>query len=306
MEGFAVSEGTGYRGSAGPDRARAAEVMSDSDTMRQIDPCGMLDEEAIIAHVGTPRYFGADHEPDACVVRFDSTTTTNGVGSVSVLLSITPDRAGQEIKIADRTAHVLDSGTRCHITVYFNDIRSFFYSIDGSPDGDLCGQLRRIVTDSEPLFSTRPLRAESTRMPQTLGWQRDPCAALNTAYDPDQRFAISALSPFVCDYKLGFDHVPTDINRYKIAYMHKPVSVATHVQSHMRRLRIVGVDATEETSANDYCMIEIRVGADRPFPVVDHNGDTEPWIELLRVTGHSCTETRRIAVLAVKDYLREE
>lgn len=69
-----------------------------------------------------------------------------------------------------------------------------------------------------------------------------------------------------------------------------------------RRLRIVGADATERTGDNDYCTIEIYVGAGHPFPVVDNDGRTEQWIEAMKVTGHGCTETRRIAVAAVKEY----
>ncbi|WP_157101138.1 hypothetical protein [Nocardia shimofusensis] len=302
VEGLAIPEGAGYRASLGPDRAAANEALRMVDHVRQLDPCGMLDEPAIIASVGAPRYFGADHEPDECVVRFDHTTTVNRVDSVSVKLSSAAE--GQEIKVGNRTAYVLDMGERCYITVRYEKKRIFSYSISGSPDADLCTQLRQIVTASEPLLATRPKRSESTRMPDTRAWQLDPCAALNTAYEPEQKIRVGA-SPFNCDYRLGFEHVPTDINRFNITFMHKPEDVANHVQSHMRRLRIVGVDATEESGDKDYCMIEIKAGADRPFPVVDHNGETEQWIEMIRVTGFGCTETRRVAVIAVKEYLRQ-
>lgn len=302
VEGTPVPIGSGYRSSLGPDIKMSLALQFERDRARGLDPCGMLDESALIAEVGVPRHFGADFEPDQCTARFDREVTINGVNSVEVKLSVSVDSTGQQIRIGDRDAHVRDSGNLCHITVPYNDTRAFFYSIGGERGADLCGQLQRIVTASEPLLDGPPSRAESTRMPDTKAWKLDPCAALTSAYAPDQPIKLSGLNPFECDFRLGFEHNPSDTNRFGITFLHMDRNMAGYAQEHERRLRIVGVDAVEETGDKDYCMIEINVGADSPFPVVNHDGETEQWIEIIKVAGYGCTETRRVAVAAVKEY----
>ncbi|WP_280422749.1 hypothetical protein [Nocardia carnea] len=305
VEGLAVPVGSSYRASLGPDHERAIALQSNRDHARRLDPCAMVDEAAVIAAVGTPRHFGAHNEPDECELRFDRNTAIGGVGSLTVSLTVVEDGSGKRFQVGDRTAHTLDSGNLCHISLTYDDMRSFFYSISGREDADLCGQLRQIVTASAPLLDRAPKRSESMRMPATKAWTLDPCAALSSAYDPGQEITVNGIDPFECDFRLGYEHRPDELNRFHISFFHYSEGSANHPQPHVRRLQIVGVDATEHTGENDYCIIEINVGADNPFPVVNYDGQPEQWIEAMKVSGHGCTETRRIAVAAVKDYQKQ-
>jgi hypothetical protein len=304
MQGPAAPVESGYRATLGPDHERAIAAQNNRDHARRLDPCGMVDESAVIAAVGAPHHFGATHEPDACELRFDRDTAINRVGSITISLTVTDDGSGEESRIGDRVAHTLDSGDLCHISLTYDDLRTFFYSISGSEQADLCGQLRQVVTASAPLLDNAPQRSDSTRMPATKAWTLDPCAALSTAYAPDQDFVVTGIDPYECDFRLGYEHRPDERNRFHISFFHVWQGTANHPQPHVRRLQVVGVDATEDTGENDYCIIEINVGNQHPFPVVNYDGETEQWIEAMRVTGHGCAETRRLAVAAVKEYQR--
>ncbi|MBF6552595.1 hypothetical protein IU407_18520 [Nocardia cyriacigeorgica] len=206
---------------------------------------------------------------------------------------------GTKFQVGDRTAYTLDGGDLCHISLTYDDNRAFFYAISGNSD-QLCHKLRQIVIASAPLLDNPPQRADSTTMPDTTSWKLDPCTGLTAAFAPGQTFDFLGLNPFECDVYAGEYDSDNPANRYTVRYINVSTGLARYVADEDRRLRIVGVDATESSGDNEYCQIKIFVGADHTFPVMNHDGVTEQWLETIHVTGHGCAETRQIAVAAVK------
>ncbi|WP_040714141.1 hypothetical protein [Nocardia takedensis] len=298
VHGTAVPADGGYRAMMGPDRGQALADAAERDRVRLIDPCAMLDEPAIRDAIGAPRHFGANHDLDECEVRFDPDATPARIGYVTVGLSVIEDGFGQKTRFGARTGTVSDNSGMCSIALPFERGRSFHYILSGKEGADLCGPLIRIVTASEPALNNPAPRSQSRRLPATPGSTKDPCAALNLAYDPGQRFDILSFNPFECDFRLDF--TSSDTSRYHVTYVNWQKSLLDFPRPEDRQLRVLGVAATEESGSDDYCKITIATGADHPFLVVDYRGETEQWIETIEVAGHSCAETRRLAVAAVK------
>ncbi|MFE3444992.1 hypothetical protein ACFXNW_18325 [Nocardia sp. NPDC059180] len=266
--------------------------------MRRIDPCGLLDQAAVTAAVGAPRFIGPGLDADECEMRFDPATQINSV-SVSMSVSAVGD-GGTKFQVGDRDAYTLDGGDLCHISLFFDEDRAFFYSISGPPE-QLCQKLRQIVIGSAPQLDNPPQRADSTTMPDTKGWKIDPCTGLTAAFAPGQTFDFLGLNPFECDVYAGEpDSSETARNRYTVRYINVSTEHARYVPDEDRRLRIVGVDATETSGDNEFCQIKVFVGADHTFPIMTYDGKTEKWLEAIHVTGYGCAETRQVAVAAVK------
>ncbi|MFR9753940.1 hypothetical protein ACL02S_23275 [Nocardia sp. 004] len=297
-----VALGMRYRDNLESGGASVADL-AETDSARQLDPCGMLDEEAVNA-LGTPLYFGVGQRLDECVVRFDRATMSAGITSVEVSLSVTMGPSGNVSRIGDRAASTLRSTGMCFIALQYNNRRAFHYMANAVQGVDPCTALHTLVTASAPLLDDNPQRADSTRIPKTRGATKDPCAALDAAFPPGQRFYLSSLVPYECDAWLDH-HTRDDSNRFGIQVFNVAESQATYVPSHARKLLLTGVHSIEESGRGDYCIIHAYVGVEEPFPTRSWDGEPENRVEVLRVTGHGCTKTRELAVAAVKAYQRD-
>lgn len=298
VEGTATPLGMRYRDNL--TGGTSIDALIERDRTRLLDPCGMLDEPALNA-LGRPLYFGVGQELDECVVRLDRATLTQGVTTVGVSLSVLPDFSGNQFQVGNRRASALRSDDMCFIALQYNQHRAFHYSATARPGIDPCPPLQTIVTASAPLLEHNALRANSTRIPKTTGATKDPCAALDTAFDAKQKFYLSAFSPYECDAWLG-DYTSTDSNRIGISVFNAAKSQATYVPPQARKLILAGVDSVEESGPGEHCRIRAYIGVGQPFPVRGWDGTPEDRIEALQVKGFNCAETRKLAVAAVKAY----
>ncbi|MEU6191707.1 hypothetical protein [Nocardia sp. NPDC047038] len=298
VDGAATPLGMRYRSNL--TGGSSLDDLAERDTARLLDPCGMLDEPSVNA-LGRALYFGVGQDLDECVVRIDRATLTQGVTTVGVSLSVLPGFSGTPFQVGNRRASTLRSDDTCFIALQYNERRAFHYSATARPGTDPCTPLRAIVTASAPLLERNALRANSTRIPKTTGAAKDPCAALDTAFDAKQKFYLRAFSPYECDAWLG-DYTPNDSNRFAIAVFNVAKSQATYVPSNARKLLLAGVDSVEENISGGHCTIHAYVGVAQPFPTRGWDGTPEDRIEAVKVNGPSCTETRNLAVAAVKAY----
>ncbi|WP_280310365.1 hypothetical protein [Nocardia abscessus] len=298
VDGAAAPLGMHYRGNL--TGGTSLEDLAERDKARLLDPCGMLDESAVNA-LGHTLYFGIGQELDECVVRLDRATLTQGVTTLGVSLSVLPDFSGDQFQLGNRRASMRRSDDMCFIALEYNNHRAFHYSATAHPGIDPCTPLRAVVTASAPLLERNALRANSTRMPKTRGGTEDPCAALDTGFDAKQKFYLRAFSAYQCDAWLG-DYTSNDSNRFSIAIINVAKTQATYVPSQARKLLLAGVDSVEENGPSDHCIIRAYVGVGQPFTTRGWNGTPEDRIEAVRVSGPGCTETRKLAVAAVKAY----
>ncbi|WP_043738420.1 hypothetical protein [Nocardia asiatica] len=301
VDDAATPTGTRYRGTLSGGASR--EDLAESDKARALDPCGMLDEAAITA-LGTALYFGIGQRLDECEVRLDRVTLARGITTVGVSLSVLPHFGTNSFRIGDRRASPLLSDETCFIALEYNKRRAFHYWATASPGVDPCAALRDIVTVSAPLLQESPLRVNSTRVPKTRSAMKDPCAALDSAFEPGQTFYLSMLSPYECNIWLG-QHSRDDSNRFGIEVFNVAKSQASYVPSQARKLMLAGVESVEESNGDGHCSIRAYVGVDKPFSTRTWDGKPEDRIDALRISGPGCAETRALAVAAVKSYQQD-
>ncbi|MEU2042676.1 hypothetical protein [Nocardia niwae] len=298
VDGAATPQGMHYRDKL--TGGTSVDDLVERDTTRLLDPCGMLDESSVNA-LGPSLYFGIGQQLDECVVRLDRAALTQGVTTVGVSLSVLPDFSGDQFRVGNRRASALRMDDTCFIALQYNQRRAFHYSATARAGIDPCTPLRAIVTASAPLLEHNPLRVNSTRIPNTRGATKDPCAALDTAFDAKQKFYLRAFSPYDCDAWLG-DYTSSDSNRFSISVFNVAKSQATYVPAQARKLLLAGVDSVEESGTGDHCSIRAYVGVGQPFPTRSWDGTPEDRIEAVKISGPGCTETRNLAVAAVKAY----
>ncbi|WP_036529510.1 hypothetical protein [Nocardia sp. CNY236] len=278
-------------------RPGSLEKLAETDAARTLDPCGMLDENAL-EMVGRPVYFGVGGLLDDCLVKFDPNDLTKGITKIEMSLSVM--MGVPELEINGRAASLIGApGQSCSIALEYNEHRSFFYTAWPIEGADACPVLLEVVTASAPLLDHNPLRVNSSRIPQTVGATIDLCKAIDLAF-PNQKVYVAAFDPFECDFWLG-RQTRDDSTRYTVRVQPMTVSGSTYVFPEERKLRIVGVDAVEDSGSGDYCKIRANVGAAEPF-LGYNRSEPEEHIEALLVSGHGCTETRRLTAAAVRIY----
>ncbi|WP_141717591.1 hypothetical protein [Nocardia altamirensis] len=163
------------------------------DTLRPLDPCGYVVDDAAMQRIGTPDYFGALGTFDTCRVSFNPRG-----GDDPTLITATMYPLGGPQYEGPITPHPGVEGVSCTADVPVSDRRHLNFIvyaggdfIGDHPKGDVCETVRDIATAAVPHRLERPLRATSQRAHinsrlATL----DPCAVLGKV-GPGHRPALA-------------------------------------------------------------------------------------------------------------------
>ncbi|WP_280393546.1 DUF3558 family protein [Nocardia brasiliensis] len=297
VDGTAAPVGMRYRAHVTSDDAAAR--LADRDSARLLDPCGLLDEQAV-NRLGTVLHFGIDIELDECAVHLDRTTRGAPLNGVKVTMSVAPAFSGATLQIGGRKASELSLPEQCSIAVEYNQHRAILYTGNGGRGTNPCPAMRALAAASAPLLDNPPRRVNSTKIPPTKGATVDLCSALDTAYTGES-FYLTGLSPYTCDYWLG-QYTSDDSNRFTISLYNAHQRSATYIPSDARKLQIAGADAMERSSAKNYCVIDAYVGVQHPIPARDWEGKPDDRVEALKISGRNCDSVRSLAVAAVRTY----
>ncbi|WP_433574192.1 hypothetical protein [Nocardia brasiliensis] len=297
VDGSATPIGMRYRAHVTSDDAAAR--LAERDDARLLDPCGLLDEQAV-NRLGKVLHFGIDFELDECAVHLDRATRATPLNGVKVTMSVAPAFSGTTFQLGGRKASELPLSEQCSIAVEYNEQRAILYTGNGDRGTNPCAAVRALAAASAPLLDNPPRRVNSARIPPTKGATVDLCSALDTAYTKES-FYLTGLSPYTCDYWLG-RYTSDDSNRFTISLYNAHQRSATYVPSEALKLQIAGVDAVERNSAKNYCVIDAYVGVQHPIQARDWEGKPDDRVEALKISGHGCDPVRHVALAAVKTY----
>ncbi|WP_280209325.1 hypothetical protein [Nocardia cyriacigeorgica] len=306
ITGDATAEGTSqtYLQALSPDQRAELGV---SAQIRKLDPCGFINEAAI-ATLGTPAYFGSSQGFDECQVSFRREGRAVPVYKVAVDLSHHSVTGPTET--IDGVAVRIERGLGCTITVPYRvrDFSYWFYASEG-PDGreaDVCSAAKDFVRAALPLLDTEPMRSDTTRAVDSPLARMDPCAALNVLdADPDRLQIDTGVVAYNCEVQLDIDDETT---RYSIISTQKTLSMIDYAEEDGSLVTVAGVRARQRPNS---CTMDIYLdesnsrtldmGGDGPPPA--HQGRADEWTDVVELTGgHGCRDLTRVAEAVVSAY----
>ena len=295
----------------------AVPISPYNDWFRTLDPCGFVDGTTI-AQWGVPIHFGNDTQMDTCSIEFAEPVTDARIEGLSVSTGMGVDSTF--VDLGGFMGTELPDSVMCSISVRFDDHQSYFVSAFGadfglsspelfgnSVDARLCSRTRELIRASVPLFSSQPLRSESTRSVQTALMSKQPCGAvpeLSRTYPKTTATTLREGDPFNCRIQTGVSVNKRDESgEVNIGFRQFPESMADEPLTMFGEVEInlLGVVGHEEEEDNGYCTTRAFVGVGSGYPV-QRRTETETYIDVIQLSGFGCERLRIAATAAVRAY----
>ena len=263
------------------------------DSIRDRDPCALLDEAAI-GGIGGAEFFGPGDTVASCEVSFDPPAGPAAITGVSVETDVVPVQARPVTPahpIAGYPTEVSRVGNSCAATVSVGDAVVVNYTMWHDNPVDVCSDLTAVLEASLPSLASRPSRTDSRRWRATTLDTLDPCGFLATV-EFEESPTVQG-EPSGCRYTIGRGR---DSSTVEVSFGYSPSD--TFVQSGVDvALLVAGIPAVESARA-PLCRIDLGVGDDHPIP--DRYGGDR--VESVKIFGTSCDAMRDIAVEVAHQY----
>ncbi|WP_280310364.1 hypothetical protein [Nocardia abscessus] len=190
-----------------------------SDRIRELDACGFVNQAAI-ATLGVPVYFGQGQDFDSCVLRFKPSIGPNRIYEVAINTgqhdTQTPPTMIDGVPVRLRPAD------GCMATVPYQ-VQDFVFWVKGRENSNTCAEATAFVRAALPMLKNKPLRAHSQRVLNTPLSRLDPCAALSVIGKDRPRLRVDTnMRPYFCSFILDSNDETTSHN---ITYTQKTLDI---------------------------------------------------------------------------------
>ncbi|MFI1465297.1 hypothetical protein [Nocardia carnea] len=280
------------------------------DHVRMLDPCGFINDAAI-ATLGAPTYFGGAQAFSECQVVFRPSVTEKGI------YKVVADLSSRSAEPANATVNGLpvntQAGLGCLITVPYRE-RGFSYwvhSKDG-PEGfghelNACDEGLDFVAAALPTLDTTPLRRDTTHGFNTPLANIDPCAALDHLDIDYSRWQIfTGLVASTCEFRFDGEDEST---QYGWTNTQKTLDMLFH--AHVLDYPVRTIDGVRAVQS-DTCSLDIYLGETDPR-VVDIDADGPPtddywafsdhWVDVVELTARDdCPRLDEVASAIIAAY----
>ncbi|WP_157129453.1 hypothetical protein [Nocardia amamiensis] len=284
------------------------------DSMRQVDPCGYLDEAAVRA-IGDPGYWGADGEFESCAAVFGDPVGPKEIDKISVELGGSPEPGyGVPVEVGGTTVRTSPSEDFCSAYVDLNARQSLRFVVwrkgdflGRAPKVDLCPEAAAVAAAAAgPHLGQRPARSQSrfANMASRLS-ALDPCKVLDTLAAGHPRLYVgTAPLPWQCDF--NFDVADRSGGAHVDFLFDSEVTLEASSMMDEVGSRIDGYPVVEQagergTSWADSC--QMRVGVD-PAWQPPARGDQGRDVDMVRISVENggCEQARAIATELLRLY----
>lgn len=289
-------------------RALSAQEQSHlavSDRMRELDACGFVNQAAI-ATLGAPTYFGQGQGFDSCILRFEPSIGPNRIYEVEIDTGLrdteTPPTMIDGVPVRLRPAD------GCMATVPY-PVRDFIFWVKGRENSNTCTEAQAFVRAALPMLKTKPLRSRSQRVLDTPLARLDPCAALSVIGKNRPRLQLeSNLRPYYCKFILDSSDEKTAQN---IAYTQKTLEMLEWAREE-GKVHAVGaghlqINRGSKDSPTGYCSADFYPDLGSPH-TRNFTGDAdihgpERWVDVVDMsTLAGCAALQRTAEAILEFY----
>jgi hypothetical protein len=289
------------------------EAVAYRDSMRQVDPCGYLDEAAVRA-IGDPGYWGADGEFESCAALFGDPVGPKDIDKISVELGGSPEPGyGVAVEVGGTTVRTSPSEDFCSAYVDLNARQSLRFTVwrkgeflGRAPTVDLCPEAAAVAAAAGPHLGQRPARSQSrfANMASRLS-RLDPCTVLDTLAAGHPRLYVGTQpQPWQCDF--NFDAADRSGGAHVDFLFDSEVTLEASSMMDEVGSRIDGYPVVEQagergTSWADSC--QMRVGVD-PAWQPPARGDQGRNVDMVRISVENggCEQARAIATELLRLY----
>ncbi|WP_157227806.1 hypothetical protein [Nocardia asiatica] len=291
------------RGLSAEDQARLAV----SDRVRELDPCGFVNEAAV-ATLGVPIYFGQGQGFDSCILRFQPSIGPSRIYEVTI------DTGLRDTETPPTTIHSVPVRLRpadgCMATVPYKP-RDFVFWLKGRENSNTCTEAVAFVRAALPMLQSRPVRARSQRVLDTPLARLDPCAALSIIGKNRPRLVVDTkLRPYFCTFALDSGDTTTAQN---IAYTQKTLEMLQAARED-GKVHILGagqmhISTGTKDSSTGYCAADLYLNVGSPHRR-NITGDLsrrgpEHWVDVVSMTTLAgCVALRDTATAIMQFYGR--
>ncbi|MEV6770299.1 hypothetical protein AB0N05_16925 [Nocardia sp. NPDC051030] len=289
-------KGSEYRGWLG---AEVRQDLAAKDFVRELDPCGFVNDAAI-ATLGTPTYFGRDQGFDECLLIFRPAVGPNQLSRIKVTTEFRGS-SSPKVDLGGTSVGVKAEGGYCIADVPFrNRVISFWTdSLNGS---DTCSEAKKFVTAALPQFRTTPLRSESKiALNNTPLARMDPCAALSIVGKNRPRLKVqTGVVPYYCGFMLDSDDQSTAQN---LTSTQKTLDMVEYAVKKNETMQVGSARARISSSKPAYCSLDLYLDEKSPRVTTYNSGDPERWVDVVEMSGQTtCEELAKTATAIVELY----
>lgn len=287
--------------------AESAARLSYLDSLRTLDPCGLLDPAAL-DRIAPPTHIGADGEYNSCTVSFGTDIGPKRIDKVEFDMGMIQEPGfGKPVDVGGVTVRVADAGEFCSAHLRLDDQQSVavrVYTAPLAPDADLCPEAVDIAGASIPLLGTRPARAGSPHSNVDTRLSRlNACDVLQSLGRGRSDVTIGGLNPWGCWFQLDRTDRST---QQEITFLRGSDSNIAKVVAGDELTEIDGFPARYLPGTGRYADIcELMVGVDAQRRTrLERRTGPDVAIDLIRVNtnGGGCDTAEATATELVRLY----
>ncbi|MEU6191706.1 hypothetical protein [Nocardia sp. NPDC047038] len=276
-----------------------------SDRVRELDACGFVNQAAI-ATLGAPVYFGQGQDFDSCILRFTPSIGPSRIYAVEINTgqrdTETPPTMIDGVPVRLRPAD------GCMATVPY-PVRDFMFWLKGRDNSNTCSEAAAFVRAALPMLKSKPLRAGSQRVLDTPLARLDPCAALSVIGKNKPRLQVdTGLRPYYCKFALDSSDETTSQN---IAYTQKTLEMLEWARKDGKVYGVgsgqMQINRGSQNSPTGYCSADFypNVGSShiRNFTGDADSHGPEHWVDVVDMsTLAGCAALQRTAEAILEFY----
>ncbi|MEU2042671.1 hypothetical protein [Nocardia niwae] len=276
-----------------------------SDRVRELDACGFVNQ-AVIATLGAPVYFGQGQDFDSCILRFNPSIGPNGIYEVEINTGQHDNQTAATM--IDGVGVRLRPADGCVATVPYH-VQDFVFWVKGRENSDTCTEATAFVRAALPMLKSTPLRAHSQRVLDTPLARLDPCAALSVIGKNRPRLRVETnMRPYYCTFTLdGDDETTTE----KIAYTQKTLEMLEWARKDGKVHDVGGgqlqINRGYKDSPTGHCSADLYLNMGSPhirnFTDDVSSSGAERWVDVVDMsTMAGCAALQRTAAAVLEFY----